>query len=80
MEQIELLNILKITCKVINDPLESRKFDSQLTEVSNSDNCTKNRALENKTDKVGTHDNNTNMPDYFRSSTNKVADKRASEV
>ena len=30
--------------------------------------------------KVGTINNNTNMPDYFRSSTNKAADKRPSEV
>ena len=29
---------------------------------------------------MGTHDNNANMTNYFRSSTNKVADKRASEV
>ena len=33
----------------------------------------------NETDKVSTHDN-TNMPDYFRSSTNKAADKRANNA
>ena len=34
MPDIELLNILWITCKVINDPHESRKFNSQTMEVS----------------------------------------------
>ena len=29
MPDIELLNTLKVTCEIIGDPHESRKFDSQ---------------------------------------------------
>ena len=33
---IQLLNILKITCQVISVPHESGKFDSQTTNLSNA--------------------------------------------
>ena len=39
-----------------------------------------NEALQNETDKIGMFDDKINMPDYFRPSANKAADKRASEV
>ena len=38
------------------------------------------RAPQGEIDKAGTHNNNTNMPDHFRSRINKAADKRVSEV
>ena len=40
---IKLLSILKITCDVIGDPHESRKFDSQTIETSNSPGCRTNK-------------------------------------
>ena len=67
-------------CEVIGDPHESRKFNLQTIEASNSPNCRTNRALQNKTHKVDANDTNANMPDYFRSSSNRAADKRTSEV
>ena len=74
MPDIELLNILRITCAVISGPHESRKLDSEAIEVSNSSSCIANRTQQMKTDKVGICDNNTNMADYFRSRTSKAAD------
>ena len=53
MPCIELLNVLRITCKVISDPHEGRKFDSQTTEAFNSPCCRMKRAPHNETDKVG---------------------------
>ena len=80
MSDIELLNILRITCEVISESHESRKLDSQTIEASTSPSCRTTRAPWNETDKVHTHDNNTNRPDYFRPNTNKTLDKRASQV
>ena len=80
MPYIELLNILKITCDVISNPLESRKFESQTTKLSNSPSFRTKRALHSEADIASAHDNNEKMPDYFRSSTNKVADKRTSMI
>ena len=76
MLDIELLNVLKIMCKVIDNPHESRKFDSKTVEASDSPSCRTNKATKDETDKVDAHDKHVNMPDYFRSSTNRVADKK----
>ena len=65
---------------MIQESHESRKFSSQTIEASNGPSCRTSHNLWNKTGKVGTHDNNIYMPDYFRSSTNKAVDKRGSEV
>ena len=66
MPDIKLLNILSIMCEVISKPPESRMFHSQTKDSSSSPSCITNRTLWNATDKAGTHDNNTNMPYYFR--------------
>ena len=80
MPGIKLLNILRIACEVISEPHESLKFGSQTIEASNNCTCRTNRTLWNKGNKVDTYDNNINMSDYIRFRTNKVADKRVSEV
>ena len=80
MPDIELLNILKRTFEVKDDTHESRKFNSQKREASNNLSCRANRTLQNKTDKVDANDINANMPYFVRSSINRAADKRASEV
>ena len=80
MPDIKLLYILKIMYEVIDDPHERTKFDSQTVEASNGPSCRKSKALHIKTDKVDANDMNANMPDYFRSSINRAADKRAKEV
>ena len=58
--------------------MKSRKLNSQTIETSNNPSCRTNEALEIKKDRADVHDEKINMPDYFRSSTSKVADKRAS--
>ena len=80
MQDIKLPNILRIPCKVIGHPHESRRFNPQTIEATSSPSCRTNRTMQNDTDKGGTHDNNKNMPDYLRSSTSKAADERESEV
>ena len=52
----------------------------QTIEMSNSPNYRTNESLQIEGDNVGMHDGKLNLPDYFKSSTNKVADNRASEV
>ena len=80
MPDIELLNIVRITYKVIGVPKQSRKFDLQTVEAFYSHSCRTSITLWNITDKADAHDNNTDLPDYFRSSTNRAADKGASEI
>ena len=80
MPDIELLDRLKITCELIGDPHESSNFNLQTIETFSSPSCRANKALQIKTDKVDANDTNANIPDYFRSSSNRDADKRASEV
>ena len=48
-------------------------------ETSNSPSCRTNRPPQNKTYKVDANDSNANMLDYFRYSTNRAADKKASK-
>ena len=80
MLDIKVLNILRITYEVICNPHESRKFNSQTIEVSTSPSYRKNRALQNKRNKADAHNTNADMSDYFRSSTSRAVDKRASKV
>ena len=65
---------------MIGEAHKSRKFDSKTIEALYSPSCRTNKAPQNETDKAGMHDGKINMPDYFRSSTNKAAKERASEV
>ena len=76
MPDIKVLNIPKIMRRVISDTHESRMLYLQRIEASNSPICRTNKASQNKTEKVDAHENNVNMPDYFRSSMNRVADIR----
>ena len=74
MKDNKLLDLLKITCEVIDQQQVGRKFDSHIRETSGPP--------ENKTNttnvcNVGATNNCINMPDYFRSSTNREADKEA---
>ena len=80
MPDTELLNMLKITCEVIGDPHESRKFDSWTIEASIRHSYKPNKAPQNKTDKIDVYDNNATMPDYFRSSISRTADNKATEI
>ena len=78
MPDIELLSILRIACDVTYEPHEGRKFDSQTTEVSNSQVA--EQSPKKETDKVGMHDGSISMPDYIRTNANKAAHEKVSEV
>ena len=80
MPDIELLNILRITCDTIGGYHESRKFNSQTVETSDSPDCRIKEAPQFITDKEDMHAGKRNMSDYFRLITDRVEDKRASEL
>ena len=75
MPDIKLLGILKIIHEVIGDPHESRKFNSQTIEASNNPSYRTNRVPQDRTDTVDVHDNNVNMPYYFKLGTNRATHK-----
>ena len=75
-----MLGIVKIICEVFGDPHKDMMFDSQTMQVSNSSSCKANEVKQIKVDNADVNDANSNMPDYFKSSINRVADKRASQV
>ena len=64
---------------MIGEPYESRKLDSQTIETSNSP-ITEQMKPSGVIQIVGMHVSKIKISDDFRSSLNKVADKRASEV
>ena len=66
MLDIELLNVLKIMCKVMSYPHQSRKFNSQTIEASSSSSC-----------RIESHITRQTMCMH---STYRGTDKRASEV
>ena len=74
---IEVLSTLKITWEVINAQQLSRKFDSQMIQLSSVLNYKTNTAEDHRTDSMGTSYSNVNMLDYFRSSANIEADREA---
>ena len=75
MLDINLLNILMITCEVLVDPHEVRKFNSQTIKASNSPSCKTNKVKEIITDNVDVNNVNENMPDCLRPNSNRAEDK-----
>ena len=80
MQDIEVIDILKIMCKVMGEPHKSGIFDDQTMQTSNNHSCKANKVQQIKADSANVNDGNSNMPDYFRSRINKAADKRACQV
>ena len=78
MHDTELLDVLKITCEVVGDQQADLKSNSQTIQPSNGSSCKANKGQQIKTDISGVNDANSNMSDYFRSSINRAADRRAS--
>ena len=77
---IKFQDILKITCEVMGDLHKSRMFDSQTMQASIGPICKTNKAQKVKADNADVNDANSKMPDYFRSSINREANKGASQV
>ena len=65
-------------CEVMEDPHKSRMLNSQTMQVANGPNCKANKAQQTKVDTVEVNDTNSNMPNYFRSSTDRAANKSRS--
>ena len=80
MADIQLLDILKTVCKVMGNCMKAGKFDSQTVQASNGPSIKANKAQQIKADNVDLNDANSNMPDYFRYSSNRAADKRARQI
>ena len=76
MPDIQPLTVLKITCKVMGNTNDMSTFDLQTIEESNVP------SYKRKQTKIRwvVNDANANMPEYFRSSGNRAADKRVSHV
>ena len=79
MPDTELLTILKIMSDVVGQE-DSRKFNSQAVEPSIIQSCKINTDIEGRSGNVNVTDSNSNMPAYFRPSTSRQADKKASEL
>ena len=77
---MEFLGILKIMNEVVGSKQADRTLDSQAKEASSALCCKANTDQEIKSDSEGVNDANPNIPDYFRSSTDRVADKSTSHV
>ena len=77
---IKLLNKLQIMCEVLGDQSADRKFNSHTIELSSSPSCKANKGQQIKTDNTDVNDAKSNMSDYFRSSINEAANKRAGQV
>ena len=80
MSDIELLDNLKITYELVGEKQADRIFDSQTIQPFNGSSFKVNTGQWIKTDNVDEVDANSIMSNYFRSSINRAADKRASKV
>ena len=61
-------------CEVISDLHESSEFDSQ--KIKHPIALVAEQSPTDMADKVDAHDNNTNISDYFKSSANRVVEKK----
>ena len=80
MCDMELLGILKIMYEVVGGQEADRKFDCQTIQSSSTSFCKTNTDRETKSDNADVIDAYSNIPDYFRSSINKAAHKKACQV
>ena len=78
MPDLELLDIQKIMCEVVEDQHADRKFDSWTMESASALSCKVNTDTDSRLDSMDVINSNPNILDYFRSSANKEADKKAS--
>ena len=69
MPDIELLQILKIMCEVVEGQQADKKFDSKTMELSSTVSCRVNTDWESRSDNADVININLNMSDYFSSST-----------
>ena len=80
MPDIVLLGILKITCEVTDSQQTGNKFDSQIMQPIGIPKCKAHMAEDHRADSRNTNHSNVNSLDYFRSSANIWADKKASSI
>ena len=78
MPDIEVLDILKISCEVIDSQQACRKFDSQIMWSTGALKCKTHMVEEHRTDSEDANQSNVNILDYFMSSESIEADRGAS--
>ena len=78
MPDIELLGMLMIMCEVVGGQQIHWKFNSRAMKLSSTLSCKANKHLEIRSDNADVVDPNPSMLDYFRSSVDRAADKKAS--
>ena len=67
-------------CEVLGDQQEDRKLDSQTIQPSSRSSGRANTGQQIKTDNVDVVDANSSIADYLRSSINRGAEERTSQV
>ena len=67
-------------CDVVEGQQADRKFNSLTMELSSALSCKANTDWESRSDDTDVININSNMPDYFRSSTDREANKRPSQL
>ena len=67
--------MLRIMCNVIDGQQVDRKFNSQTMQSSSTLGYNTNTDKEGRSDNVDVINNNPNMPDYFRSFTNRSSQR-----
>ena len=75
---MELLGILKIMCDVVEGQKADKKLNSQTMELPIMPDCQANTDIDSRSDNEDVINSNSNMPDYFRPSTGREADRKAS--
>ena len=73
MVDIEVLNILQITCEVLGNPHDRKKFHLQTIEAPNDPSHKTYKASQITSDHMDKNNADANMPGYFRSSVNRAA-------
>ena len=76
MPDIKLLGILNVMCDVIEDQQDDSRFTSQTIEPYSAKSLKTNRDIDCMSDNENTVNSYSNMPDYFRSGSNREAEKR----
>ena len=79
-KDIELLHILRAMCDVTGELHESKEFDSQTVETSNSQCYRTDKSQQIKRLKVAMYDYRVNMSDHVSSSAGIAAEKRVDKV
>ena len=80
MADIKLVGILKLICEEVEGQQACMKFDPQTMRPCSAPSCKANTDWQSRSDNADVISTTSNMPDYFRSNTDREADKRAGQL